>query len=168
MRMAVISVVKDKHVKETICKELEERGHQIVCYDVMEMNVRRCIGCTNCWLTSPGRCVIKDDYEELLKVYLRYDQVLFLTDTIYGNVVAQMKHVIDRMLPLATMYLRIEQGQLRHVPRYKKKLKMGLIYTGDLQGNDLTPWFLRVMLNFHGTSLGVSSFDNRKEFLLCI
>ncbi len=29
-----------------------------------------------------------------------------------------MKNVIDRMLPLVTMYIRIADGQCRHVPRY--------------------------------------------------
>lgn len=168
MSVVVVSVVKDEQVKKVVCKELEARGQKIVVFDVMKMDVKYCIGCNSCWLITPGLCVIKDDYEKLLKAYLQYDQVLFLTDTVYGNVVAQMKHVIDRMVHLATMYLTILNGQLRHVPRYHKKLKMGLIYTGDLECSDLDAWFSRVMLNFYGTSLGVVPFAERQVLLSCI
>ena len=40
------------------------------------MKISPCIGCNVCWLTTPGICAIKDDYEEILKAYLQYDTVL--------------------------------------------------------------------------------------------
>ena len=36
---------------------------------------------------------------------------LFISDTALGFIDYKMKHVIDRILPMATMYTRIENGQ---------------------------------------------------------
>lgn len=68
---------------------------------------RPCVGCNFCWLRTPGVCSIKDGYEEMLKEYLRYDDVLFLSGTALNFVDHRMKNLIDRIMPLATMYTYI-------------------------------------------------------------
>lgn len=87
-----------------------------------EKNLRPCIGCNACWLVTPGVCAVKNGYEELLKAYLAYDATVFLSGTALNFVDYRMKNVIDRTLPLVTMYTHVVDGQFRHVPRYDKKL----------------------------------------------
>lgn len=168
MSVMIISAVKDKQKTALLYEDLKRMKEEVKVFDICDMHIQHCIGCNACWLITPGKCVLQDDYESILKAYLKYDKVLFLSDTIFGHVIANTKHVIDRMVPLATMYLTISNGQLRHVPRYHKKLEMGLIYTGDLECSDLDTWFSRVMLNFYGNSLGVVSFVERQVLLSCI
>ena len=168
MSIMLISAVKDKQKMNLLYEDLKRMKEEVKVFDVCDMHIKHCIGCNACWLVTPGTCVLQDDYEDILKAYITYDKVLFLSDTMFGSVISTTKHVIDRMVPLATMYLTISNGQLRHVPRYRKKLKMGLIYTGDLKRSDLDAWFSRVMLNFYGTSLGVVSFEERQVLLSCI
>lgn len=79
-----------------------------------------------------------------------------------------MKNVIDRVLPLATMYIHIVDGQCRHVPRYDKKLRFGLLYAGAADGDYLRYWMERVMLNLGGESLGALPIDRAEEMLACI
>lgn len=133
-----------------------------------EKNLRPCIGCNACWLVTPGICSIRDGYEELLKAYLQFDTVVFLSGTALNFVDHRMKNVIDRLLPLVTMYIHIVDGQCRHVPRYDKKLRFGLLYSGSADGEYLNRWMERVMLNFGGESLGVSPVSDAKEVLSCI
>lgn len=117
---------------------------------------------------TPGICAVKDGYEELLKAYLAYDATIFLSGTALNFVDHRMKNVIDRLLPLVTMYVHIVDGQCRHVPRYEKKLRFGLLYAGSADGEYLNRWMERVMLNFGGESLGVSPISDAKEVLSCI
>ena len=133
-----------------------------------EKNFRPCIGCNACWLVTPGICAIKDGYEELLKSYLHYDAVLFLSGTALNFVDYRMKNVIDRTLPLATMYTHIVDGQFRHVLRYDKKFRFGLLYSGSADGTYLNRWMKRVMLNFDGESLGAYPIQNAEEVRSCI
>lgn len=129
---------------------------------------RPCVGCNCCWLRTPGICSIKDGYEEMLKDYLRYDAVLFLSGTALNFVDHRMKNLIDRIMPLATMYTYISDGQCRHVLRYDKKLRFGLLYAGSADRIYLNRWLERVMLNFGGESLGAYQIENVEEVLSCI
>ena len=133
-----------------------------------EMALRPCVGCNACWLKTPGVCAIRDGYEELLKAYLEYDVTVFLAGTALNFVDHRMKNVIDRILPLATMYIRIVDGQCRHVPRYEKKLRLGLLYSGTADGAYLNRWMERVALNLGGESLGSYPIAEAKEVLSCI
>lgn len=164
MRYLIVNTLTDNDEDvEGIIKELTEK------YDVMEvlntssMDIKGCIGCNYCWLKTPGICSVKDDYEELLKKYLQVDRVIFIADTSLGFVSSRMKNIIDRVLPLATMYLRFKDGQTRHFPRYKKQIDMGIICRGQGKWQFLNHWMDRVMINISGKSLGVYSVKNRKE-----
>lgn len=133
-----------------------------------EMDLRPCVGCNACWLVTPGVCAVKDGYEELLKAYLEYDAVVFLSGTALDFVDHRMKNLIDRLLPLATMYIHIVDGQCRHVPRYEKRYRFGLLYRGAADDAYLNRWMDRVMLNIGGESLGAFPMTAAKEVLSCI
>ena len=133
-----------------------------------EKNLRPCVGCNACWLVTPGVCSLRDGYEELLKAYLEYDATVFLAGTALNFVDHRMKNVVDRLLPLATMYIHIVDGQCRHVPRYEKRLRLGLLYSGTADGAYLSHWMERVALNLGGESLGSYPIAEAKEVLSCI
>ena len=127
-----------------------------------------CQGCFGCWLKTPGICSIQDGYEELLKEYLSSDAVVFLSGTALNFVDYRMKNVVDRILPLATMYIHIVDGQCRHVPRYDKKLRFGLLYSGSADEDYLNRWMGRVALNMGADNLGAYPIDHAGEVLSCI
>lgn len=133
-----------------------------------ERNFSPCVGCNACWLRTPGVCSIKDTYDELLKAYLEYDSTVFLCGTALNFVDYRMKNVIDRVLPLVTMYTCIVDGQFRHVPRYDKNFRFGLLYSGEADNAYLNRWMDRVMLNFMGENLGAYPIESAKEVLSCI
>ena len=80
----------------------------------------------------------------------------------------RMKNLIDRLLPLVTMGIRIADGQCRHVPRYDKHYRFGLLYAGAADRAYLNRWMERVMLNFDGESLGAYPIEKAEEVLSCI
>ena len=97
-----------------------------------------------------------------------HDTTVFLAGTALNFVDHRMKNVIDRIRPLATMYIHIVDGQCRHVPRYEKKLRLGLLYSGTADGAYLNQWMDRVALNLGGESLGSYPIAEAKEVLSCI
>ena len=149
-------------------RTLRDRTDRCGVINTCEMELQHCVGCNACWLVTPGICSRKDGYEELLKAYLEYDATVFLSGTALNFVDHRMKNVIDRILPLATMYIHIVDGQCRHVPRYEKKLRLGLLYSGTADGAYLNRWMERVALNLGGESLGSYPIAEAKEVLSCI
>ena len=88
-------------LQNQICMQSE--GSEVVY--TKEMKISHCIGCNYCWLKTPGICTIKDDYEIIFKKILKHGKIVFITDTKFGFVSYQTKNLIDRILPIATMYL---------------------------------------------------------------
>lgn len=140
--------------------------HRVI--QAFEMKISPCVGCNACWLKTPGICAVKDDYEEILKAYLQYDAAVFLAGTALDFVDHRMKNVIDRMLPLATMYTCFVDGQMRHVARYDRRYRFGLLYSGKADGEYLNDWMKRVALNMNGISLGAYPAEKCREVLSCI
>ena len=168
-KLLIINTLPENDPAVSSALEALGRGaNEVRLIHTYEKNLRPCIGCNACWLVTPGICAVKDGYEELLEAYLDYDATIFLSGTALNFVDHRMKNVIDRLLPLVTMYVHIVGGQCRHVPRYEKKLRFCLLYAGSADKAYLNHWMERVMLNFGGASLGAYPISDAKEALSCI
>lgn len=151
-------------LQDQICARSE--GSEVVY--IKEMKISHCIGCNHCWLKTPGICTIKDDYEIILKKILQHEKIVFITETKFGFVSYKTKNLVDRIMPIATMYLQFVNGQMRHVPRYDIRPQMGIIYTGNAEHAYLERWMERTTLNLESTSLGVFSLEEGRGILSCI
>jgi hypothetical protein len=127
-----------------------------------EYKINHCIGCTRCWMKTPGRCVIKDDYEKIFRAFLAADHVILLTEATRGFISYKMKNIVDRLLPLAVPYTCIKDGAARHISRYGKSWNIGLVYTGEPHNEFLDEWMERFVLNFHSKSLGAFCIEERE------
>lgn len=164
MKNLLISTLeKNSTYSNTVIKELDSAGFKSSLISTDGLKISHCIGCNDCWIKTPGLCCIKDDYEKILIKMLLADRVIILTEAKLGFVSSRTKNIIDRILPLATMHLKIQNGQMRHYSRYNKMPDMGLLFIGNAQQDYLKLWLDRVMLNLHGTSLGAFEFAGRKE-----
>lgn len=83
--------------------------------------IGHCIGCFTCWTKTPGKCVLKDDTEELLQKYMSSDIVIMASPLYVDHVTGIMKDFMDRSLPLVCPQFEMgDADQTRHVARYKK------------------------------------------------
>ena len=67
---------------------------QIELYNVSEINLKYCIGCSQCY--KNGKCVFDDDLEKLSRSISTADGIILGSPTYASNVSAQMKTIIDR------------------------------------------------------------------------
>jgi len=129
-----------------------------------EYKIGNCIGCTHCWLKTPGICALKDDWETLFKEILKADAAIFIAEAKLGFVSYKLKNIVDRLIPLVTPYTVLHNGEMRHKKRYDKIPDMGLIYSGDGDKEFLSEWLGRVALNFFSKSLSVYSIEESEAF----
>ncbi len=159
------------HTGKAIAEELLHGNKNAVEFELIDttgMHISHCVGCNYCWLKTPGVCAIQDDYEPILRKMSQADQVWLVSDTRFGFVSWQTKNMIDRIMPLVTMYLKFKDGQMRHVMRYDHQPDIGIIYTGDGDQAYLERWCQRTVLNLGSRSLGVFSESRRKEAVSCM
>ncbi len=158
-----------EHVGQSVLEQLRQsdaKDYDLI--DTTDQKIAHCIGCNHCWLKTPGICSIKDDYENILKKLVDADQMWVVADTKFGFISYEAKDVIDRILPLVTMYLKFTDGQMRHVMRYDKKTDFGVIYHGDGDADYLNYWSERVAVNFGSRSLGAYKDNQIKEAVSCM
>ncbi|MGM9567511.1 MAG: flavodoxin family protein [Clostridia bacterium] len=167
MNLLIVNTLpKEDEAAKKAVETLRQKADQCWVIHTYEKNLRPCVGCNACWLRTPGICSVNDGYDELLKEYLAADAVVFLSGTALNFVDYRMKNVIDRILPLATMHIQIVEGQCRHVPRYQKNLRFGLLYSGEADRAYLNRWMDRVMLNLSGENIGVHPIEKAEEVSL--
>jgi len=83
--------------------------------------IGHCIGCFTCWTKTPGKCVIKDDMEALLKTYMASDIAIMASPLYVDHVTGIMKDFMDRMIPIVCPQFEMgDAGQTRHVSRFSK------------------------------------------------
>ncbi|MDD3222887.1 MAG: flavodoxin family protein [Lachnospiraceae bacterium] len=80
-------------VKE-FTKGAEASGHNVLRFDVADMNIKPCSGCVACGYEGP--CIQKDDNQKIRKAILNADMIVFATPLYYYGMTAQLKTVIDR------------------------------------------------------------------------
>jgi multimeric flavodoxin WrbA len=84
-----------------------------------EQSITACIGCWNCWVKTPGQCVLKDEMAASYADYVNSDTVILLMDTAQGFISHLSKAFIDRTIPHYHPYIEIVNGECHHAARYK-------------------------------------------------
>lgn len=168
MSLLIINTLKeDSPIAKSAIHDLSAKTATHKIFHTEKMKIAPCIGCNSCWLRTPGICALKDDYEQILKAFLQYDTTIFISNTSLGFISYKTKNTVDRMLPLVTMYTHIVDGQMRHIPRYQKKFRFGLVYSGAADIPYMEQWLERFALNFNGISIGAFPVERCKEVPLC-
>jgi len=123
MKLLVVNGILDgnQHTEyeaslETLIKQSE---HEIKYFKLRDLNINFCTGCWDCWVKTPGLCVIKDDQEEILKYIPHVDHLIFVSPIILGYESSLIKTFKDRFIPTVHPYVRIHHGEQHHYPRYK-------------------------------------------------
>ncbi len=164
----IVNTTSDRTITSELTSALAKKGAEFEVMETSDKRISHCIGCNYCWLKTPGICSIKDDYEEILRKLVHAEQLWVVSDTALGFLDHKGKNIFDRILPLATMYLKFKGNQMRHVLRYKGRTDIGLIYRGEADREYLERWNSRATLNFGSKSLGAFPDSELKEAVTCM
>ncbi len=88
--------------------------HDIETVNVIEHDIKPCLGCFMCWRNMDGKCVRNDYQNEILAKITRADIVVWSFPLYCYGMPSHLKAVIDRTIPLAKMTMREENGVVKH------------------------------------------------------
>lgn len=104
-----------------------------------DQSINACIGCWNCWLKTPGKCVMNDSMSSHYEDYINSDKVILLMDTAQGFIDHTAKAFLDRTIALYHPYIEIVNNECHHWARYDKYPVMYFFYnTGSLSASETT------------------------------
>jgi multimeric flavodoxin WrbA len=136
MNFLVVSDSSDKSklgtkVKQELKEFLQGDGHRVASYDIQKEDMHYCVGCFGCWLKTPGECVFKDISSDINKTYIGSDIAIFLSPVKYGCYTPAIRRALDRFLPNILPFFKKINGEMHHVPRYKKYPRFVTIGYGE-------------------------------------
>lgn len=91
-----------------------------------------CIGCFGCWLKTPGRCIIKDNFQTMGERLAASDEILIISKATFGSYSSPVKNVMDRSISFVMPFFDIRGGEMHHGERYDKHLKISAVFYGDM------------------------------------
>ena len=118
----------------------KENKHGVTVIHVIEQNIAPCRGCFQCWERGEGHCVIQDDQNRILDLYIRSDVVIWSFPLYCYAMPSHLKAVLDRTVPLVRMRMvKEEDGSIRHEALADFSKIRTLVITGcgfpDWEGN---------------------------------
>lgn len=137
----------------------QNAGHSVEKISLVDKNIQFCKGCLAC--QKLGKCVIKDDVNDIMAKVLNADVVVWATPIYYYEMSGQMKTLIDRMNAMYSqdykfrdIYMlttaaedeesvpkRAEAGLTGWIDCYPKSKLVGTLFCGgvndprDIEGN---------------------------------
>lgn len=95
-----------------------------------ESEIKKCMGCFNCWVKTPGSCVIKDGYGDNGKLFAQSEELIIISQIYYGGYSPFVKNVLDRSIGYILPFFTIRNNEMHHKSRYKKRFKLSVIAYG--------------------------------------
>lgn len=73
--------------------------------NLYKLDIKPCVGCFSCWSKTPGKCVIKDDMQELYGKIAAADIVIESFPLYFFGMPSGLKAMTDRCLPFMLPYM---------------------------------------------------------------
>jgi hypothetical protein len=166
-----------------LCIEGMGAGLEVHKFYPHRMNIGPCNSCWSCWGgKSPGECVQKDDFEQILAVYKRADYFLLAAPLYVFDFPATVKNMIDRFFIIVEpAQIESASGHTTHPTRFGCHPKTVLISScgfPELDNFDLLrqhfriicehmtlPWAGEILIPASGIARAPKLFDRKYDLI---
>lgn len=93
--------------------------------------IKKCMGCFGCWLKTPGRCVIPDEYQRMGELAAKAEELTIISKCSFGSYSSFVKNVLDRSISYVLPFFEIREGEMHHRKRYDNQFLMRVIFFGS-------------------------------------
>mgnify|MGYP001133795056 CR=1 FL=1 len=111
---------EDVTLYKMIHDELEDMGWEVNDFYLQDRKIAPCQGCFECWIKTPGICLIDDDGREVAKKAVQSGLMVFLSPVTFGGYSSDLKRAVDRLLPILLPFFMKIGGEYHHRLRYKR------------------------------------------------
>ena len=157
-----------KQISKNIRKDLKTNDFEVEEIFLKEKEIADCLGCFDCWVKTPGICIIDDYGRETAAELINSELVVFLTPVVFGSYSYQLKKALDRMIPLISPYFKKVKGEIHHKKRYSNYpsiLAVGIVEEMDEAKNQIFKELVqRNSINFHSPYFKAEVFQLTDDF----
>lgn len=157
MKITILDGFKHNDMNaDRIYKRIEDvfyHDNELIRYRLCEKSIKPCTGCFGCWIMKPGKCLIEDQSQEIIKNMINSDIIIYYTPVIFGGYSYDLKKLLDRSICMVSPMFTKINGEMHHKKRYDKY--PGIIGIGVMdnyqkeQGENFKELIYRNSLNMH-------------------
>lgn len=93
---------------------LDKKSAKVNHIELRNYKIKNCIGCFSCWKSNPGKCIHQDDMDQLMKLYLSADIVVWATPLYHHGMTSLLKTFVERTLPVSMPYIVKKDDKYSH------------------------------------------------------
>lgn len=93
--------------------------------------IQHCIGCFGCWIKTPGKCILKDGYDNMGEILSQSDKVIIISKCYYGGYSPFVKNILDRSISYLLPFFQTKKDETHHKQRYKKTLSLFVYFYSE-------------------------------------
>jgi multimeric flavodoxin WrbA len=105
---------------------IQQNGYSYKYFRLSDMNVLPCISCGTCTYKTPGKCILDDDTDTIMRSLAPSKGIILLTPIVFGGYSSQLKKAVDKFSLLGLPLFIVKDGHLLHPMRYGSKVLMGI------------------------------------------
>ncbi len=129
-----------------------------ICVICNDNKIKNCMGCFECWIKTPGKCKIRDGYENLGSLYSKAKHITVISKCFYGSYSPFVKNVLDRTIPYLLPFFKYKNREMHHITRSKTKFDLNVYFYGkNLTQNEKIS--AKEIVKANSINLGVKNFN---------
>lgn len=94
-----------------------------------EKNMRSCTGCLDCWLKTPGICIMHDRLQHFGAMLSRCDRLIIVSRCVYGSMSPFARRVLERGISSLQPAYGTKSGRLR--VRHPHRMTVSAYFYGE-------------------------------------
>lgn len=114
-------------VLELFAEGARAAGATVAIEQLAQKKIHHCTGELACWTKTPGKCIHKDDMEQLLPQMTEADGVVFASPVYVDGMTGLLKNFLDRCVPSVQPFFEMRDGHIRHPSRHGHTQRAALL-----------------------------------------
>jgi len=160
----IIHDLKDDDIKEISFSNDDKIISSLSC-------TKNCIGCFSCWIKYPKKCVMKDEFSNMVEYIKNSDELVLISKCRYGCYSSQVKKVFERCIGYVLPFFTLRNKEIHHESRYDKKIKLSTYFYGDITDEDkkcIEKLVMANSVNLNASEFEINFVKDLKELEKCI
>ena len=161
--------LRQKEIYHQLTEYFTAKGFSILEKILERDSLAFCRGCFDCWVKTPGECIMKDGIVEINRTCMTSDVVVYLCPIVFGQFSANMKFAIDRWLPnMLPFFITRKDGSTMHSPRYRDYAAQVFIGYGDSVSPEEAQLFTDINLNHRSSVTVITDHGDNEEIIAAL
>ncbi|MDR7855540.1 NAD(P)H-dependent oxidoreductase [Tissierella sp.] len=110
--IVIISDVNNEGVGKALYNYLISNNEEVEFISASERNIKPCYCCDGCTYKTYGKCVVRDDMDQILPIIIKGDIVVYTSPLIWGGFSYDIKKILDKTALIGNRFYKTRNKEI--------------------------------------------------------